>query len=567
MLQNLLIKNIAVIEELGISLSPGLNVITGETGAGKTIIINSLELLVGGRSSADSIRSGESKARVEAQFNLTRIPELNHILEKYGLNDGDSGQLILRRHLTQGGKSTSYVNDRLVSLKKLDEIGQGLVDIHGQHQHQLLLNSDTHIDFLDILGRLTSFRQELNRLYSRWQAKQDELNLLTRQNEARDQRRQLLEFQLQDIDRARLREGEDEELKVERQKLLNSERLTEYGQFVYQNLYERKGAVLDLLAQVQDKLQQLARLDPTMKPQAETAESVRYQLQEIAMENRRYLNDVEYDPAQLQLVEDRLAEIGGLERKYGSPLARVLDCRRQIISELENIGGVDERLEILSRELKTDAGELNQLAAGLSKRRLETGRRLKKLMSCELDQLGMQKAQFCCQLNSQPIQPDIYAGDDNGIDKVEFMFSANPGEPPRPLAKVVSGGELSRIMLALKTLLAEGDRVPTLIFDEVDVGIGGSVAGIVGRKLKKLAATHQIICITHLPQIAARADQHYVVSKQLINGRMQTRVEELDYARRIEEIARMLGGENVTDTARQHAQEMLNARQSPVVSG
>ncbi len=581
MLQQLLIKNIAIIDELEISLYPGLNIITGETGAGKSIVISALDLVLGGRASAESVRAGEDKARVEAQFDLKRLDSVKAVLSEYGLENDTDGQLILRRQIAQAGKSSGYVNGSLVPLWELEKVGERLVDIHGQHQHQLLLNPATHLDFLDALGGLLPQCQELSQIYSQWQARRDELQRLTQENEAKKQRRQLLEFQLQEIDQANLRENEEGELRAERQILLNAGRLTEYGQFIYQNLYEAEGAVLDVLAQVQEKLKSLAGIDPSLAPHVEVAESVNCQLQDLAMEVNRYLGKVEHNPDRLQATEERLAEIEKLERKYGKPLGSVSAFRDQAALELQSIGQTDERIEQISQEQQVLTGQLNQLALELSARRKDTSQRLEGLMSAELNQLGMPKAQFLCSLSpvcSSPIhrghdspmnrgttilgrgqgeEDGVYTGNSQGIDQVEFLFSANPGEPPRPLAKIASGGELSRIMLALKTLLAEGDQVATLVFDEVDTGIGGTLAAVVGRKLRALAASRQVICITHLPEIAALADHHYSVAKGVADGRTQIQWKKLDKTERIEELARMLAGEEITDTARQHAREMM----------
>jgi DNA repair protein RecN (Recombination protein N) len=562
MLQELVIKNFAIIDELNICFHAGLNVVTGETGAGKTIIISALELVLGGKAHAEYIRAAEDKAVVEACFDISRLDSIKRLLSDYGIESSED-TLILKRQLSRGTRGGCYANGGLIPLNLMARLGRELIDIHGQHQHQLLLAPETHIDFLDAFGNLLDLRRQVEETYTAWQDKQNRLNQLLGENRQKEERRQLLEFQRQEIDGVQPKEDEQEALLKERTILQNAGSLLEAGDFVYETIYNADGSARDKLAEASARLKQMERIDASLAPFGESLESIQCQLEDMAFSLRSYIERIEHDPERQQEIEDRLEEIEKLERKYGGSLIQVLDYRQQIENELQNLEQLDEQINSLSRETVSLTHRLNNLSAALSSKRKQVSKRIDRLMSRQLEQLGMEKNRFSTRItpinSKQEENPTPqYNGNAKGIDQVEFLFSANVGEGVRPLARIASGGEISRLMLALKCLLAGKDRVSTLIFDEVDAGIGGRVAEIVGKKLKSLANEHQIICITHLPQIACFADHHYMVEKEISRGRTVALIKGLDHTARVAEIARMLAGEEITSTALKHAREMID---------
>jgi DNA repair protein RecN (Recombination protein N) len=572
MLQELLIKNLALIDQLSIVFHPGLNVLTGETGAGKTIIISALELVLGGRASSEYIRSGEEKATLEACFDIAGLDNIERLMSDYGI-DSQEGTLILKRQLSRNGKSSCYANGSLITLNCMAQIGQELIDFHGQHQHQLLLRPDTHIDFLDAFGKLSDLRQECGEIFNTWQAKQNDLFCLARENQQRQQKRQLLEFQLQEIDDLQLEDKEQAALLQERAILQNVGKLMEHGHFIYDATYDADDSVRDRLAEVRERLLEMGRVDVNLAAYAESLESVQIQLDDIAFALKSYIERLEYDPDRQQAIENRLAQIEKLEQKYCRGAAGLSAYREKIDAELKLLAEQDTQITSQLREVNLLNQKLNSLSVELSAKRKGVIGKIDCLMSKELAQLGMEKAKFETRLSptDKPSNPRIlpcelatydstpaYLGNARGIDQVEFLFCANQGEECKPLARIASGGELSRIMLALKSLLAERDRVPTLIFDEVDAGVGGRIAEVIGKKLKSLAANHQILCITHLPQIASFADYHYTVEKTTIQGRTVTCIKELDKSAKVTEIARLLTGEKITPLAMEHAREMMD---------
>lgn len=557
MLQRIRIKNFAVIDNLVIDFEPGLNIISGETGAGKSVIITALELVLGARGSSEFIRTGAEQMIVEASFSLGNS-EIRNKLENCGIDLDSEGILTLKRRLSRQGKSACFANDSLINLATLMDLGQELVDIHGQHQHQLLLRPETHLDFLDSFAGLLKSRQHLEKLFNNWQNVQKKCMQLQAQKHQQAMKKELLEFQVQEIDQADLREGEEESLKTERTLLLNAEKILENGQWVYQTLYAAEGAVSEMLAQAKTNIRELSRFDEKLSPLLETAESLGYQVEELAFSINKYLDNIEYNLERHQEIENRLSLIEGLKRKYGQSVGEVIKFRQKIKSELENVFNIDQKLENLEKQGQKLEAELNQIAAGLSENRHAASRHIESLMEKELKQVGILQADF--RVSFKPVKETEkgYKGNAQGLEEVEFLFSANPGEQPKALAKVASGGELSRIMLVLKGLLSGGDRVGSLVFDEVDVGIGGKIAEVVGKKLKKTAEFQQVVCITHLPQIAALAGHHYKVDKKVEQEKTFTSITKLDAAARIEEIARMLAGAEITPAALNHAQMMIH---------
>lgn len=564
MLHELLIKNFAIIDELNISFQAGLSVLTGETGAGKTIIVSALDLVLGGKASPEFIRTGEARASVEASFDISGLEDIKQMLAAQGIEFPDN-TLILKRQLKQEGRSSCYANGSLIPLGILSKLGQELIDIHGQHQHQLLLKPDTHIDFLDAFGNLVDLREQLTQTYSVWQDKQNYLNQLNQDNKQKDERRELLKFQMQEIDALNLEEGEQEALLRENKILQNAGKLLEAGGFIYETIYNAEGSVTEKLAGAQVRLKEMGQVDANLSQYTETLESIQCQLEDIALSLRSYTEGIEYDPGRQQEIEERLVELEKLEKKYGGSVTKMQDYRKQIDTEYQSLTNLDEQIEAASREVTSLTNQLNNLASKLSDKRKQATKQIDSRISGELEHLGMGKCKFKTRIT--PISPDLpnsqntYTGDAKGIDQVEFLFTANVGEEVKPLAKTASGGEISRVMLAFKGVLAGGDQVPTLIFDEVDAGIGGRIAQVVGKKLKTLAQSHQIICITHLPQIAAYAKHHYKVGKIASQSRTIASIKKLVKEEKVAEIARMLGGEKITPTTLKHAQEIIDNSQ------
>ncbi|MBI5787416.1 MAG: DNA repair protein RecN [Candidatus Schekmanbacteria bacterium] len=558
MLRELRIKNFAVIDQLTVEFAPGFNVISGETGSGKSMIITALEFVLGAKASSEYIRSGMAQMIIEAVFHLPE-QSLQEKLDKFGISGSDENTLILRRRLNQQGKSSCYANDCFISLATLNDIGQDLVDIHGQHQHQLLLRQEKHIDFLDGFAGLLTQRNQLADLYQEWQEVLRQLSRLKQQKDQQSMKKALLTFQVQEIEQANLQPGEEERLKTERNLLNNANKILESGHWIYQALYESEGAVSEALSGVENKLRDLSRIDPELAPLEESSQALKYQVADLASAINDYLSQIEYNPERLNQVEERLMLIDTLKRKYGPGIGQILDFQQKITSDLEQISHQDHDLIDLERKQKALAEILNHMATEFSQIRRKKTLDLEAKLEAELMQLGMLQAMIKVQFSPQTGDDPAYQGNAQGLDNVEFLFSANPGEEPKPLAKVASGGELSRIMLVLKSLISNPDQTGSLVFDEVDTGISGRVAEVVGQKLKQSASCQQIICITHLPQIAALADQHFVVQKAVNQGQTFTGIIKLDLDARIKELARMLAGSQITASALTHAEKMLNA--------
>jgi DNA repair protein RecN (Recombination protein N) len=561
MLRELRIKNFAVIEEVTLELGTGLNILTGETGAGKSIILNALGLISGSRVNSDIIRHGEDEASVEALFEELSGPVKRKLREAgYEVDDG----LVIKRVVSRSGKNRIYLGGSLCPLNLLAEVGNALVHIYGQHEHHTLLKPETHMQLLDSFGGLTPAVAEMN---GRVRAMEAAWGALRRARELLEQgRRQkdLLEAQAGEITNARLRPGEEEELQARKNILAHSEKLYQGCLEGEELLYEGDDALVSRLGRYGTKLRELANIDGGLKTAVDLVDSALAQLVEANSELRRSGDRVHVEPGALEQIEDRLEEIHRLKRKYNGSVQDLLNLQKEMTQELGALQHGEEELPKLERAFEAARKAAWESAGALSLERQKVARRLKKEMEKEVKSLGMPETVF--QIRSldlgetEDAPPFVVGGKkltEDGSDQIEFYFSPNPGEPPKPLAKVASGGELSRVMLAVKSLvLAPGD-IPTLLFDEVDAGIGGGVAEIVGKKLKRVAASHQVICVTHLPQIAALADTHHVVVKELDRGRTSTTVKQLKGTERVDEVARMLGGIKITDKTRHHAEEMV----------
>lgn len=573
MLTELYIKNFAIIGELHISFDPGFNVLTGETGAGKSIIIDAVSLLLGGRAWTDFIRSGMDEALVEGVFVLNEVVQkaVLPLLRREGLEGEDEESLILSREIRREGRNICRVNGRAVTLGFLEGVGQRLVDIHGQKGYLSLLRVREHLDFLDRYGGLWPLREKVEAKVRGLREVQRELERLQRDERELARRMDLLRYQVKEIAAADLHVSEEEELKEERTRLANAERLMELADEAYQALYEgQEGqpSVADLLGQVVHHLSELKEIDAVLEEEHRMAEEASSRVEELARTLRSYRDGIEYNPSRLRQVEERLNMIYSLKRKYGDSISEILAFGEAAGKELTTISHSEERIEELRVEEDRLLHEIGELAAQLSSKRQEVSGQLAEAVEQELADLNMGKARFAVSIGQSQGEEGVWVGDKRyafdatGIDKVEFLIAPNVGEPLKPLAQVASGGEASRLMLALKTVLSEADETPVLIFDEIDAGIGGRTGGVVGRKLWSLTPGreadgigHQVLCVTHLPQLAGYSDLHFKVSKGVMGGRTLTSVQRLAEEERLTELAQMLGG--ATEVTRQSAEEML----------
>ncbi|MXY97286.1 MAG: DNA repair protein RecN [Gemmatimonadetes bacterium] len=563
MLANLRVRNYALLDEVDIEFTPGLNVLTGETGSGKSILIGALGLILGGRAASDTIRGGARSAIVEGLFEGERDPQLRVLLSEIGV-DPEEDALIIRREVSHDGRNRCTINGSLVTVSVLRRLGVMLVDLHGQHDHQTLLNPRTHRDFLDGFEDVRTPKQRVAEAYRRFTERSEALRQLEEELAAAREREELYRFQLDELDQADLSPGEDEELERERTVLEHAEQLIRVASEASEALSEGEDAFVDGLVRVIRALEEAERIDPSLGEALESVRTARYQLDDCTDFLRRYRDRVEYDPARLEEVLDRLDLIGRLKRKYGATIEDVAAHRKRIAGELERMDTADERRNHLREEVEAARQDLAERAKTLSDRRKQVARKLESRVVAELAELGMGKTGFQVgiawqELDDGPVRIDgrSYRVDGHGMDRIEFLISPNSGEALKPLASIASGGEISRVMLALKVILAESDRMPTLIFDELDIGIGGRIAESVGHRLKLLSRDHQVLCITHLHQVACWGRTHFTVHKQSDRGRSITLVDHLDEDGRVREIARMLAGETVDAMALSHAREML----------
>jgi DNA repair protein RecN (Recombination protein N) len=555
MLAELRIANFALIEQLTLQFQPGYTVLTGETGAGKSLLIDAIGLLVGGRASTDQIRSGEEEALLEAAFQL---PSSHPLLQQWrtkGLVGPNDTELILRRVLSRSGRHRVYVNGNLSPLRMLEELGGTLVDIHGQHEQQSLLSHPAQLEALDAYGRTLDLRARYQQAYQIWSDLRAHLVTVEADALDRAERADLLRYQYQEIQQAGLQPGEDEILQAERQRLVHARRLGELAQTAYEGLQADDHGVLSQLTGVIRVVSDLVHTDESMRDCQQRASEAMIQLKDLAARLRDYSEDLESDPGRQTAVEDRLDLIQRLKKKYGGSIEAVMEFGTRVKGELRAFAAHDDTVSAITAKLEEARQSLWRLALQLSNKRTEAAKRMKTLVKGELTVLKMDQAAFDIAVTSSET---IESAGPNGRDRVEFLISTNRGEPLKPLARVASGGELSRIMLALKTILAEMDRVPVLVFDEVDSGVGGAVAAAMGTRLRKLGAFHQVFCITHLPQVASQAEHHLVVEKGQDRKRTMTSVKSLTGIGREAEIARMLGGETVTQKVRDTAAELLS---------
>ena len=556
MLTELRISHFALIDHLELEFSPGFQVFTGETGAGKSLLVDALILLLGGRASAEHIRSGAREATLEAVFSVSGNTPILEKLKEWDLLPDGMQDLLLRRTLSREGRNRMYVNGRLVPLHQMVELGGWLVDIHGQHEQQSLLSSKVQLNVLDAFGGLLALRDEYASHYHRWQDLVRAVADATQRSKERQEREEFLHFQSEELGKAQLVAGEDEALVREHRKMQNSGRVLEIVNQAYDLLYGNQASVLSQLTEVRKLVHELGTIDDNVRNWHESIESGIAQVEELVWATRNYKDGFEHDPARLAQIDERLALLQRLKKKYRESLEDLLARQTRIQAELEELANIEERTQDLQQQVLQAREDTWALGRKLSESRQAVAEKLENRVLNELTQLKMEKSRFHVTVTTAA--QEEHAGP-NGLDQIEFTFCANPGESLQPLARVASGGELSRLMLAMKTVLASVDQVPVLIFDEVDAGIGGNVAATMGQRLKALGQTHPVMCITHLPQIAAHAQHHYLVKKKSVNQRTVAMVTRLQAGEREEEIARMLGGATITQTVRKAAGEMLNA--------
>lgn len=550
MLLNLTITNFAIIDRLDVQFDAGFNVLTGETGAGKSIILDAFGLLLGDRARPDLVRAGTAEATVEALFELTGRDDIRQSLAEAGFSAEE--ELVLRRVVQSGGRSRAYVNGSLATLAQLQPLAEQLVTMCGQHEHQSLLQRNVHLAILDRFGALEDPVRAYRDAFQKMQGVARQLERLEHAERDRQQRLDFLRHQVAEIEAAQLSLAEEESLPAERLLLQNAERLAGITQGGYEALYEGDGAICEVLGRLTAELQSVAAIDPELGGLAETVQRSLYDLEDVSAQLRSYLGRITYEPDRLEAIEERLALLTRLKRKYAPSVSEILALQDSLAAEIAVLENAGATRDTLAGELQALTARSRQLGEDLSACRRRAAKQLVTTLVGELGDLAMSGASF-----EVAFAPLPHPGHD-GLEKVEFMVSLNPGEPLMPLARVASGGELSRLMLALKRLAPDADSVPTVIFDEVDAGIGGVAATAVGRKLRAVSRSAQILCVTHLPQVAAFADHHYRVMKREIAGRTLAAMECLTGDDRVLEMARMLGGAQVTEQSLLHAQELIS---------
>ena len=574
MLTELSIKNFAIIDNLKIFLKPGLNILTGETGAGKSIIIDALNLALGERSSSELIRSGEKAASVESVFEISKNQKIKELLNDIGIKIEAGDDLIIKREITETGKSQVYINGERFNVSALSKIGEHLVDIHGQHDHQLLLRRENQLEVVDDYGSLLPLRDEVSSRFLKLQKIDEEISELKKSYEEKTQKQDLLLFQIQEISKANIKPDEDEELKREKEILKNSLLLTQTVHKACEVIYDSDNSVYSLLSSILPELSRISSIDEKLSPFSKKLGEILTEAKELTSDLRSYADGIDSDPKRLEEISERIDFLNRLKKKYNADLEEILKLKDYKEEELNKLDNSEQEIQKLEASINKLKSELEQLSLDLSQKRKAVAAEIEKKVEKKMKGLKMERARFRINFreglkdngNNPSASPfnkggpggfSEYKFTPRGIDDIEFLISPNSGEELKPLSKIASGGELSRIMLAIKSILAEADRVPVLVFDEIDSGIGGEVAKVVGERLKAVSTARQVLCITHLPQIAGFADAHFKVSKNVIDGRTVAKVEELDSSGRVEEIAKMLGGEKVTEISRRHAREML----------
>ena len=559
MLLELRIRNFAIIDEVNLSFSKGFNVITGETGTGKSIILNAVHLLLGDRAGEELIRSSEEEASVEALFDISSNQEVKEKIKEKSTRINSLGEeeaCLVRRMISRSGRGKAFLNENLTTLGTLSEMGEKLLSIYGQHEHQSLQRAETHLDILDEFGGLVDLREEYREHFERVVSLSGEIKRVRDEKERGIKEKELMVFQLREIEASGIQTGEEEALKEEQRILSHSRKLMDFVGLSNELLYEGEGSTVERIQTILRQGSEMATIDPSLCEVMRSLETASIQLEEVALNLRNYLRKIEVDPMRLEEVANRLEEIDRLKRKYGPTVEEVLLFKGKVEEALSSLTSNEENLSHLEGILGSFQGEMIALAKKLSWERKRVASELKKSVEKELGSLGMKKTTFEIRMEDGAFSP-------KGMDRVEFLISPNVGEEVKPLAKIASGGELSRMMLAIKKILARVGGRQVLIFDEVDSGIGGAIAEVVGKTLKELSKHHQVICVTHLPQIACFADNHHSVRKEVKGRRTVTVVDRLEKEAIVDEIARMLGGVKVTEKTQAHAKEMIeNAKKT-----
>ena len=556
MLTSLRVKNLALVENIRVDFKAGLNVVTGETGAGKSILIGALNLLLGDRADRTLIRSGEESCGAEAIFHLADSSDVDAVLDECGLSPCEEGQLIIRRIIKASGSSQNLVNDSPVTLQILKRIGELLVDMHGPHDHQSLLSPEFQVDLLDAFGHLWDERSAYEEVFRRVQALEEKRAALQGMGESVEEQIDLLTYRVKEIEDAAPVEGEEEKIEQEHLMVGNAQRILELSGGVLNALSEGEGAVFDALTGAQKKLEELTRLVPEAKAWQEEVLGVAVRVQELCVAIHELADRVEGDPARLDFLDQRLATYQRLRKKYAPTVPEVLAILAQSKERLHTLETRGEQLAALGAEIETTKQILNKQGNALRKKRQGVAEKLAEAVTRELRALGFSHGAFSVDL--QECEPKR-----SGLDDVEFGFAPNVGESMRPLRAIASSGEISRVMLATKVVLAAHDRIPVMVFDEIDANVGGEMGNAIGRKLAEVAQKHQVICITHLPQVAVFGTNHLAVAKSVHDGRTSTAVQPLAAKDRIEEVARMLGGRDLTSVTLKHAREMIESVSGP----
>ena len=576
MLRTLYIKHYALIEEISAEFRRGLNILTGETGAGKSILIDALSLLLGDRASTEIIRKGSEKAIVEGTFVVSAIPRLNSLLQDNNVEATD--ELIVRREISVKGQNRCFLNDSPVSLTLLKEVGDVLVDLHGQHDHQALLHPETHIDFLDAFGGhdslLSEYRQSYQKLSALFAKKRD----LKDQEHRLKEKKDLYEFQMKEIDAVNPQIGEEENLEADLKILENAEKLNDLTSQLHQLLYDGESSVHDNLVQARKQIELLNEIDIAFTDAAGEAKSAEIIVEELSKFIHSYQAKIEFNPQKLEQIRERLGQFSLLKKKYGGTIESLLEHRRKIGAEFSLAANFEKELAGIESVISDERDVCSAAAQKLTAKRRDAAKKIEKAIVASLNELGIANAKFSVSIDRTSIAEGRTNGSQSttnafvrigkesieatpkGIDHVEFFLSTNVGEDVKPLVKVASGGEVSRVMLALKSALAESDKVPLLIFDEIDVGVSGRIGQAVGLSLKKLSSFHQIIAITHLPQIAGLADTHFAVEKIEDGKRTTTRLRKLEIEERVREVAKLMSGEKVTDAGLKSAKELMGLK-------
>ncbi|MBN2468119.1 MAG: DNA repair protein RecN [Deltaproteobacteria bacterium] len=553
MLTDLQIKNFAIIDDLHIPFSPGLTILSGETGAGKSIIVGALNLILGGRAAGDLIRTGETEAIVEAVLDISGDASFQQKLVEKDLAKEKNATILLKRTISREGKNKILINGNLVTLGMLTDLTESLLTITGQHEHQELLRPQNHIDVLDTYGGLMPVRNEYQRHFRALQQLKQEIEAIQAQKTREAERLELILFQKREIEDAHLVPGEEEELTSKKTILQNATKLITTAHMLYEAIYAGDSAIISLLSKNTKDLKELTDIDVQVAPYVETLESVIVQLEDLSGALRDYSRKIHFAPQEIEQIESRLDLLHRLKRKYGKTVEGIVEYHKTIAVEREQISQRSDHLADLKEQYEQVSNKAALLAQELSRQRRKTAENLQSAMEKELQSLGMPDIRFSTAIK----QSQTGTLDEKGLDQAEFLLSPNPGEALRPLARIASGGELSRVMLAFKNLFARQEEVSLLVFDEVDSGIGGATADSVGQRLYEISKFYQIICITHLPQIACYGDNHYLITKTIEDGRTKAKVMLLDFECRVEEIARMLGGTAITPKTRTLAREMV----------